>query len=387
MPRTAKYRPPRAKPRPIAPKSIEPTPSAPKALDPPSDERGERLQKVLAAAGVGSRRHCEELITSDRVEVDRQVVNRLGTRVDPARQEIRVDGTRLRPSRLVYFLLNKPRGVVSTNLDPTGRPRVIDMLPAGKERLFPVGRLDISSEGLILVTNDGDLANRLTHPRYGVEKTYVVEVAGQLDRDGLIALRKGAYLAEGFARPTLAKIRDVRKQSTVLEIVLAEGRNREIRRLLARLGHKVMRLKRIAIGPVRLGELAPGESRPLSRDEVRKLRDDSSPQARRRRASERRERTLARRAHTAGKATAVSASTSEAAAPQPTPPRPAPRRPTLRKRNSATGDILGTIIGAGPPLREQRGPKRKPPSGAGRSTGKRLATSADRKPRRPKKQR
>jgi len=267
MPQFDKPRPPRPKSRPSKPSSAQP-----EALEQPADGRGERLQKVLASAGIGSRRHCEELITSDRVEVDRQVVNRLGTRVDPARQEIRVDGVRLRPSRLVYYVLNKPRHVVSTNADPSGRPRVIDLLPPGKERLFPVGRLDISSEGLILVTNDGDLANRLTHPRYGVEKTYVVEVAGQLDRDGLAALRKGAYLAEGFARPTSASIRGVRTQSTILEIVLAEGRNREIRRLLARLGHKVMRLKRIAIGPVRLGELAKGDYRPLSRDEVRKLR-------------------------------------------------------------------------------------------------------------------
>jgi 23S rRNA pseudouridine2605 synthase len=173
--------------------------------------------------------------------------------------------------RLVYFLVHKPRGVVSTNSDPSGRMRVVDLV-AYPGRLFTVGRLDMSSEGLILVTNDGQLANRLTHPRYGVEKTYQVEVAGQIDRDELARLRKGVHLAEGFARVVSAKIKHQYTGSTLLEIVLAEGRNREIRRILARVGHKVQRLKRVALGPLRLGELAAGEVRPLERVELRKLK-------------------------------------------------------------------------------------------------------------------
>ena len=230
-----------------------------------------RLQKILAAAGLGSRRQCEELILSGRVEVDRQVVNELGAKADPAEQEVRVDGVSLPKPRLVYFMVNKPTGVLSTNNDPSGRPRVIDLVPY-TGRLFTVGRLDMSSEGLILVTNDGELADRLTHPRYGVEKTYQVEVAGSLDRKELEQLRKGVHLAEGFARVVSARVVRQYKHSTQLEIVLAEGRNREIRRILARVGHKVERLRRVAIGPLRLAELPLGQTRPLERDEIRQLK-------------------------------------------------------------------------------------------------------------------
>src|SRR5688572_1482295 len=152
----------------------------------------ERLQKVLAAAGVGSRRDCEELIREGRVEVDRQVITELGTRVDPLRQEIRVDGEPLRRPQRLYFAVNKPMGVVTTNDDPSGRPRVIDLVPTD-ERVFAVGRLDRASEGLILVTNDGEFANRLTHPRYGVEKTYLVRVAGSPKQAELARLTKGVY--------------------------------------------------------------------------------------------------------------------------------------------------------------------------------------------------
>lgn len=231
----------------------------------------ERLQKILAAAGIGSRRQCEELILSGRVDVDGQVVRTLGAKADPAEQIIRVDGVALPSPKRVYFIVNKPPGVVSTNSDPSGRPRVIDLVPYSG-RLFTVGRLDMSSEGLILVTNDGELANQLTHPRYGVEKTYSVEVAGVLEREQLAKLRRGVHLAEGFARVVSAKIIRQYKQSTLVEIVLAEGRNREVRRILARVGHKVERLRRIALGPLRLGELPLGAVRPLEADEVRRLR-------------------------------------------------------------------------------------------------------------------
>lgn len=232
----------------------------------------ERLQKLLARAGLGSRRKCEELILEGRVEVDRRVVSTLGVKADPASQEIRVDGIALRRPKMVYYAVHKPQGVVSTNRDPAGRPRVVDLLPPTAENLFTVGRLDMSSEGLMLVTNDGELANRLAHPRYGVEKTYHVEVAGQLEPEDLEELRKGVHLAEGFARVVGARIKTHLKKSTLLEVVLNEGRNREIRRLLARVGHKVLRLRRIALGPLRLGELEPGAFRLLRREEVAALK-------------------------------------------------------------------------------------------------------------------
>jgi 23S rRNA pseudouridine2605 synthase len=232
---------------------------------------GVRLQKAMAAAGVGSRRHCEEMILAGRVEIDRKVVTELGTRVDPRRQEIRLDGVPLAQSRLVYYLLHKPQGIVSTNFDPSGRPRVIDLLPRMRERLFTVGRLDLSSEGMILLTNDGELAQRLAHPRFGVKKTYHVLVAGSPGTEVLARLRQGVHLAEGFAKVESVRVKSGLKQSTMLEIVLAEGRNREIRRILAKLGHKVLRLKRVAIGELRLRDLPPGEFRRLTADEVRSL--------------------------------------------------------------------------------------------------------------------
>jgi 23S rRNA pseudouridine2605 synthase len=238
-----------------------------------ADPRGERIQKVLAAAGLGSRRQCEELITTGRVEIDRKVVTELGSRVDAAAQEIRVDGQPLPRTKLCYYALNKPAGVVCTNSDPAGRTRVIDMVPhSGDLRLFTIGRLDLSSEGLILVTNDGELANLLTHPRYGVEKTYRVLVAGRPDQEVLMKLRRGVHLAEGVARAERVEVKSHHKESTTLEIVLREGKNREIRRILARLGHKVMKLSRIAVGPVRLGEMPVGAVRKLTKEEIAALR-------------------------------------------------------------------------------------------------------------------
>ncbi len=238
----------------------------------PTESRpeGQRLQKVLAAAGISSRRECEELIRQERVEVDRCVVTELGTRVDPSAQEIRVDGVVLRLPEFVYYALNKPTGVVSTNRDPAGRPRVVDLVPP-EPRVFPVGRLDRGSDGLILLTNDGELTNRLTHPRYGIEKRYAVRVAGQVTIETLRLMRKGIYLAEGFAQVRSVRIKKRYKQSTDLDILLEEGRNREIRRILARVGHKVLRLTRTAIGPLRLGELPSGAYRPLTPKEVRGL--------------------------------------------------------------------------------------------------------------------
>ena len=244
---------------------------------PPRDDGGNsiRLQKVLAAAGLGSRRQCEQLILEGRVEVDRRVVTELGTRVRADEQDIRVDGESLPKRRRVYYLLNKPPGVVSTNRDPAGRTRVIDLLP-DEDRLFTVGRLDMSSEGLILVTNDGELANRLAHPRFGIEKTYRVYVAGTPTSDDLKSLRRGIHLAEATVRVENIRIKRRLKRGTMLEMVLAEGRNREIRRMLARLGHRVHRLQRIALGPLRLGELPKGSYRELTSRELKALRSASA---------------------------------------------------------------------------------------------------------------
>ena len=249
----------------------------------------QRLQRLLAAAGYGSRRQCEDLIEEGRVMVDGDVVTKLGTTVDPKKQKVSVDGVNLRAQKKVYYAVNKPTGIVTTNRDPRGRARVIDFVP-NSERVFPVGRLDMSSEGLILLTNDGDLAQQLAHPKYGVRKVYRVTVAGKVEPETMRKMRQGIYIAEGLVRVEGARILKSRPRATELEIVLREGKNREIRRILARMGHKVQTLRRIAIGPLRLGDVPPGAYRVVSREEVRKLQAaaeasrveaESAPQSRR----------------------------------------------------------------------------------------------------------
>ncbi len=229
---------------------------------------GERLQKVLAAVGLGSRRACEELIAEGRVTVDGEVAE-LGRRVDPETARIEVDGVPIsvRPG-LVHFLLNKPAGVVTTASDPQGRPTVLDLVPA-EPRVFPIGRLDVATEGLLLLTNDGDLAHRLTHPSYGVEKEYLAEVATLPTRGELRRLREGVDLEDGRtapARVTLVPPRAVR-------IAIHEGRNRQVRRMLDAVGHPVLRLVRTRIGPLTDRRLKPGEWRPLTAVEVRSLEE------------------------------------------------------------------------------------------------------------------
>lgn len=244
-----------------------------------------RLQRALASAGYGSRRQCEELIVEGRVLVDGKIVTELGVTVQPSSQKIYVDGTPLKPRRLVYYALNKPTGIVTTNVDPEGRPRVIDLVPPD-ERVFPVGRLDRSSEGLILLTNDGDLAQRLAHPSYEVSKVYRVTVAGKIDTETLRKMERGIYIAEGQVKVEGAKVLRTRGRATELEITLKEGKNREIRRILARLGHKVQQLKRIAIGPLRLGEMPTGAYRKLSFEELKKLKASVESTAKARARSE-----------------------------------------------------------------------------------------------------
>ncbi|MEO8268574.1 MAG: pseudouridine synthase, partial [Aureliella sp.] len=236
----------------------------------------QRLNKVLAAAGLGSRRKVEELIEQGRVQIDGDIVTDLSCKVEPDQVKIKVDGQLLKKSRPVYYALNKPAGVLSTNYDPSGRMRVIDLVP-DRDRVFSVGRLDQSSEGLMLLTNDGDLAQRLAHPRFHIQKSYFVVVAGQMTEDELNKLRKGVYLAEGMARIDGATLKRVRKGCTELEIVLSEGKNREIRRILARAGHKVVLLRRIAIGTLRLGQMPVGAVRTLTSAEVKALYVASDP--------------------------------------------------------------------------------------------------------------
>jgi 23S rRNA pseudouridine2605 synthase len=232
----------------------------------------ERLNKYLAHAGVGSRRHCDDLIAQGRVRIDGQVVRELGSRVDPANQAVMVDGQAIQAERLVYWLVNKPRGYLCTNHDPAGRLRALDLIPHVSQRVYTVGRLDEDSEGLLLMTNDGDLAHKLMHPRFGVNKTYLVQVAGKPSRDDIEKLLQGVWLSDGHVKAKRVKRLKSQGESTWLEIVLAEGKNREVRRMLAKLGHKVMRLKRTALGPIHLDRLGKGKSRKLKPDEVEALR-------------------------------------------------------------------------------------------------------------------
>ena len=230
---------------------------------------GVRLQKVLAAAGLGSRRACEELIEAGRVEVDGSVVREQGRRVDPDRVVIHVDGLRVAAAPdLLHFALNKPRGVLSTMSDPEGRPSVGDWVADRRDRLFHVGRLDAESEGLLLLTNDGELAHRITHPRYGVAKTYLAEIEGPVARGIGRRLREGVELEDGLVRVDSFRLVSATGKRVMAEVVLHEGRKHVVRRLLAAVGHPVSRLVRTKIGPVELGDLRAGKLRRLGVTDV-----------------------------------------------------------------------------------------------------------------------
>jgi 23S rRNA pseudouridine2605 synthase len=231
-------------------------------------DTAERLQKVLAAAGVGSRRACEDLIFRGRVMVNGRVA-RLGDKVDPETAEIYVDAERIvTDTKLVYLAMNKPRGVVSTMDDEKGRTALADFLGHVPERVFHVGRLDADSEGLLLLTNDGDLANKLMHPRYGVAKTYLAEVAGPLPRAVGRQLLAGVDLEDGFAKVDSFKLVDTFGKTAQIELVLHEGRKHIVRRLMDAVGHPVSRLIRTQIGPIRLGDTRPGRTRRLTNSEI-----------------------------------------------------------------------------------------------------------------------
>ncbi|MDY3551597.1 pseudouridine synthase [Gemmata sp. JC717] len=232
----------------------------------------ERLNKYLAHAGVGSRRHCDKLIAAGRVKVNGVKVTELGLKIDPSAHQIAVDDQPVRAEKLVYWAVNKPVGHLCTNHDPAGRPRAVDLLPHVEQRVYTVGRLDEGSDGLLLMTNDGDLAQGLTHPRYGVPKMYFVLVAGRPTDDDLQKLMDGVWLSDGKVRAKSAKRIKAQGNGTWVRVVLTEGKNREIRRMLAKLGHKVMRLKRVAIGPVKLDKLPKGKARRISDEELKALK-------------------------------------------------------------------------------------------------------------------
>ena len=243
------------------------------------DTRGPRLQRILADAGYGSRRACEELIESGAVRVNGELVDALPAWVDPSEDRITVNGKALRqPERHVYIMLFKPRGVVSTNSDPEGRVRAIDLVKhPSRPRLYPVGRLDLDSSGLLLLTNDGELANRLTHPRYEVHKGYEVTVAGGLTEEEVAKLEAGIFLhdSEGEGKRTReTQLRIVKRDRTrtMLYMELREGRNRQVRRMLLRVGHPVKKLRRVKMGPLELKGLAVGEWRELAAKELALLR-------------------------------------------------------------------------------------------------------------------
>jgi 23S rRNA pseudouridine2605 synthase len=235
-----------------------------------------RVQKLLARAGFGSRRVCEALISAGRVTVDGEVA-RLGARADPLRQRIEVDGVAaVVRDDLVYYLLNKPEGVVTTASDPQGRTTVLDLVPS-EPRVFPVGRLDYETSGLLVLTNDGELAQLLTHPSHGVRKTYLAEVEGLPAPRALAALRDGVELDDGVTAPAAVQVVQRRDTSAAVEIGIHEGRNRQVRRMFEAVGHPVLRLVRVSVGPVSDRRLAPGEWRALRPGEVRALYEAATP--------------------------------------------------------------------------------------------------------------
>jgi len=231
----------------------------------------------MAEAGVASRRQCEQLILDEFVRVNGKIVFELPCFVDPQQDRIVIDGKRLGFENKVYFLLHKPKKVVCTNYDPSGRTRAVDLLGKVKERVFPVGRLDAETKGALIMTNDGDLANQLTHPSFGVPKTYLAQVHGTVSGEDIQKLRKGIWMAEGKAQIENVKIAKRGKIYSYLEITLREGRNRQIRRMLSRIGHPIKELTRTHIGPISLRGLGPRNFRPLTDKEIASLKKLSQP--------------------------------------------------------------------------------------------------------------
>jgi 23S rRNA pseudouridine2605 synthase len=234
-----------------------------------------RLQKVLAAAGVDSRRKCEELILEGIVRVNGKVVEKLPFFVDPEKDIITVNGRKIRAAKKVYFLLNKPKGVLCTNRDPQGRKKAIDLVHIN-ERIFCVGRLDADTTGLIILTNDSELSNRLTHPRYGISKTYVARIKGEIKAEQIEKLKKGIWLAEGKTSRATVKILKRRHMESLIEITIQQGLNRQVRRMLAKIGFPVKSLTRTKIGGLAIRGLGVGKYRQLTNTEVACLKKASA---------------------------------------------------------------------------------------------------------------
>ncbi|MCZ6572659.1 MAG: pseudouridine synthase [Planctomycetota bacterium] len=232
-----------------------------------------RLHKILAHCGVGSRRECEKLIEQGRVQVNGSVVSKPGTTVDGTKDELVVDGERVKPEEQVYYLLNKPRGYICTSKDEQGRPRAVDLIKDGKRRVYAVGRLDADSEGLILITNDGELANVICHPRYQVDKTYKLTVNHAVAPDQIERIEHGVWLAEGKTSP--AHVRKVQRRGTRTEVTVTvwEGRNRELRRIFGKVGLRVVHLERVAVGPLKTDGLPVGRYRKLTPQELEFVRE------------------------------------------------------------------------------------------------------------------
>ena len=312
----------------------------------------ERLQKVLARAGVTSRRGAEKLIEEGRVAVNGRVVRTMGVKVDPALDEIRVDTVAITreaaagEERRTYLLLHKPKGVLCTAGDDRGRPTVLDLVPpfAGK-RLFPVGRLDEDSDGIVILTNDGELTQRLTHPSFGVPKTYDVRVKGRLTREDAERFAKGVWLSEGRTAESRVQVRRTGPKVSHVAVTLTEGRNRELRRAFAKVGYPVLSLRRIQIGPIVGRGLEPGQYRPLDRDEIRALHDVAEHGA------EGRVRPLRRRATPHGRR-------------RPGKPDPA-RAQKSSGRKTAGRKASGRKPGNGKAARGRAAPPRERPPGAG----------------------
>lgn len=236
-------------------------------------EGAERIAKYLARAGVASRRASEDLVAAGRVSVNGEIIGSPGTKVVAGVDEVRVDDAVVSPpEELVYVMLNKPMGVMTTLDDPQGRPTVADYIPAGMPRLFPVGRLDYTTTGLLLLTNDGELAHLMMHPRHHVPKLYYAVVDGVPDASDLTHLRRGVQLDDGMTAPAGARVVQVRERTAAVEITLREGRKRQVRRMLSAIGHPVISLSRTAYGPITLGDLSEGAVRLLSAEEVDALR-------------------------------------------------------------------------------------------------------------------
>ncbi|WNQ09327.1 pseudouridine synthase [Paenibacillus aurantius] len=234
----------------------------------------ERLQKVLAQAGLASRRKCEEYITQGRVEVNGEQIRTLGAKVDPVSDVIKVDGRLINRQNKIYLVLNKPKGVITSAKDPEGRKVVTDFLPGVKERVYPIGRLDYDTEGLLLLTNDGDFANLLTHPKHHVPRTYRATVKGTPHGTLLERLQKGIMLEDGMTAPAEVDYHDVNpeKNESVITITIYEGRNRQVRRMFEAIHFPVIKLKRIKFGPLLLSGLPRGKFRPLTTEEIEELK-------------------------------------------------------------------------------------------------------------------